>query len=200
MAGLEFRLISTKVGMNLKLPKPNDRAVKPDEDIAKVFQEIARNAGGSKIGRLLLVCHAYQDGGEFNVFLGSVGGKPGIRIADAGVFGPLSGKFESKLRGIEIQGCNVAENKGTSPQEMPTVGSGAALCQAIANKARTGVLASTEEQPTECQEEISSVTVRNARGLPETREVGRRVFDCADAWSGNLWLFTPGRSGASKEP
>jgi hypothetical protein len=197
MAGLEFRLISTKVGLSLKLPKPLDSAVKPEDDIASVFEQIASRAGGEKISRLLLVCHAYQSGGEFTVFVGSVGGKLGFRLGDVGIFGPLADKFESKLRGIEIQGCNVAENRGLSPQAVPTVGSGAALCQAIADTAYTGVLASTDPQPTSCQKEEGTITQRNNRGMVETQEYSR-VVDCEDVWSGNLWSFRPGRKGAKK--
>lgn len=200
MAGFEFRLISTGVGLSLKQPKPFDRAVDPGEDIAKVFQDIARQATGKKIARLLIVSHAYDDGGEFTVFLGSVGKKRGIRLADVGVFAPLAGKFESPLRGIEMQGCKVADNAGLSPLDKPKVGSGAALCQAIANKARTGVLASTDAQPTQCQEEVTSVTERDKHGLPATRVIDRKVLDCEDVWSGNLWIFTPGKIGATTPP
>jgi hypothetical protein len=104
----------------------------------------------------------------------------------------LTGKFESNLVGIEIQGRNVTDNESLTPLETPTVGSGAALGQAIASKARTGVLASTDEQPTGCTKETGSCTERDKHGLPVTRDVVIRVFACKDVRSGNLWRFTPG--------
>ena len=197
MAGIEFRLISTGVGLSILLPKPLDRAVKPEDDVAAVIRKVASEAGGRKIERFLIVSHAYVKEGSFTIFLGSVGGKEGIRLGDVGVFAPLAGKFASRLRGIEIQACNVADNNGQSSQDTPNVGSGAALAQAIANIARTGVLASTNAQPTDCTKMTAEYTVRE-RGRIVTHPV-TEVTDCKDAWTGNLWMFTPRGSGAKPQ-
>lgn len=196
MAGLEFRLISTEIGMSLELPKPLDRAVKIDEDVAEVFRKVAAQTGNKKIERLLISSHAYVEGGKFTIFLGSVGKTKGIRIEDVGVFAPLAGKFAHRLRGIEIQACNVADNNGGDPRSTPNPGSAAAFSQAIANITQTGVLASTLGQKTKCQEMKGEYTVRGPRGLPETIQV-TEVTDCQDIWTGNLWMFTPGGRGAA---
>jgi hypothetical protein len=194
MAGLEFRIISTGLGLSFRNPKPLDRRVERTDDVAAVFRKVAEEAGSRKIERLMISCHAYPKDGKFTIFLGSAGGMEGFRVADVGIFAPLQGKFASRLRGIEIQACTVADNPGHTPREVPTVGSGAELCQAIANAARTGVMASTLAQPTECIKTTGEITERVA-GRIVTRVV-ESVGNCEDAWTGNLWMFTPGGSGA----
>jgi hypothetical protein len=195
MAGLEFRIIGTGLGLSFKNPKPLDRAVKPADDVAEVFRKVAAEAGNRKIGRLMISCHAYMKDGKFTIFLGSVGGVEGIRVADVGIFAPLRGKFSNGLRGIELQVCNVGENgSGLTPREAPSVASGAELCQAIANATGTGVIASTEQQPVDCLRTSGEYTER-VHGLPVTRTVVT-VTDCEDTWTGNLWVFTPGGRGA----
>jgi hypothetical protein len=202
VASVVIRLISREVGESFKPPLPLDRAVAPGEDLAKVFKDIADtlSKARNRIERLVLYCHAYSSGGEFTVFLGNVGGRPGFRAADVPkLFAPLKGRFANTGRGIEIQACNVASNQGADPSKVPTVGSGAALCQAIANAAGTGVLAADRDQPGTCfKTEIVEVR-RNERGLPQEYVTPGPVVDCqADVWSGQVWLFSPKGGGATQ--
>jgi hypothetical protein len=202
MAGVIVRLISTRVGESFLLPSPFDHSVKREDDLVSVFRGVLKQIGSRKIERMVLLCHAYASGGEFVVFMGSVTGKEGVRAADArATFGLLGGRFASSGRGIEIQACNVAQNQGSDPSKVPSVGSGAALCQAIADAAQTGVMAADRDQPGPCQEEYHLERFRNAKGLPEEKKVVDRVFDCkADVWTGQLWLFAPKGQGASQVP
>ncbi|MBC7430681.1 MAG: hypothetical protein H7345_01300 [Rubritepida sp.] len=195
MAGIEIRVIDRRLGESFDPPKPHDLVVGPNSDLDLLFADIFDQSHGTLIENLILMSHAlYQPdaGGQHHFGFGIELGKQNITLVNAaGFFSRLAHRFASNLRGIELRGCGVAAySRVVGAAGVVAVGDGLSLCQAIANAAQTGVLASPKAQSGECKVTPTAGMRRSGATITPTAdtEVGRCTLG---SWTGQVWNFLP---------
>ena len=195
MAGIVIRVIDRRVGHSFDPPLPRDLVVGPKSDLNLLFADIFDQADGTRIETLILMSHAFYQPdaqGMHHVGFGIELGQQNITLDNAaGFFSRLANRFASDLRGIELRGCGAAAySRVVGAAGIVAVGDGLSLCQAIANAARTGVLASPEAQPGECQ--VMPTAGMRRSGATITPIAHTEVGRCAlGSWTGQVWTFVP---------
>lgn len=195
MAGIVIRVIDKRVGYSFDPPLPRDLVVGAKTDLNLLFADILDQADGTRIETLILMSHAFYHldaKGVERFGFGIQLGQQDIRLDNvAGFFSKLAGRFASEKRGIELRGCGAAAySKVVSDAGVVSVGDGLSLCQAIANAARTGVLASPDAQPGLCHVVPSAGLTRSGATLTPT--TGTEIGYCeVGSWTGQVWTFTP---------
>ena len=197
MPGIKIRVIDRRVGESFHPQGPYDLVVGPESDLDLLFADIIDKSYGKSIENLILMSHALyrpDAGGKHHFGFGIELGKNNITLANAAsLFSRLRGCFANPLRGIELRGCSVAaHSRVVGAAGVVAVGDGLSLCQAIADAAQTGVLASAEAQVGAC-EVMPTAGIRRS-GATITAIADTTVGRCAlGSWTGQVWTFQPNR-------